>query len=277
MQKGSFRFAWNVPFSVDVFVNTSIGFLKSVFLDPCSCWNTYDFTVSQLELSVLCLSAALGALVFEKPSVTHRSKQPSLCYCTLFGISLTVNTLMGFDLTSSFVSVWLTLPREGRRCVDKMAHSVIGAWGCVPVKTKTCLQVRSMYVPELCSWSIWLRLVVCSKYLFLCNYRLAMLKGVLHAGRSALVSTREFVWCYSPFIFLSPVLIVCLSSALVMISFHFLSCLWESVCRGDTGFFMFVVWNTLISLQSYGDDSDNRFFFFCRTSSHASNFSSLTA
>lgn len=181
--------------------------------------------------------------LLEKPSVTHRLKQPSLCYCTLFSISLTVNTLMGFDLTSSFVSVWLTLPREGRRCVDKMAHSVIGAWGCVPVKTRTCLQVRSMYVPELCSWSIWLRLVVCSKYLFLCNYRLAMLKGVLHAGRSALVSTREFVWCYSPLIYLSLVLIVCLSSARVMISFHvflhLLSCLWESVCRGDR-FFMSV-------------------------------------
>lgn len=111
--------------------------------------------------------------------------------------------LLGFDLTSSFVSVWLTLSREGRRCVDKTAHTVICAWGCVPVKTKTCLQVQSMYVPEFCSWSIWLRLAVCSQYLFLCNYRLAVLKGVLHAGRR----NREFVWCYSPFIYflLNPV------------------------------------------------------------------------
>lgn len=135
-----------------------------------------------------------------KSLVTHRLKESDLCYCTLFSISLTVFTLWGFDLTSCFVSVWLTLPREGRRCVDKTSGSVKGAWGSVPVKTKTCLQVWSMYVLEFCSWSLWLRLAVCSQYLFLCNYRLAMLKGALHAGRrSALGFTREFVWCYSPF------------------------------------------------------------------------------
>lgn len=138
--------------------------------------------------------------MFEKSPVTHRLKQPGLCYCTLFSISLTVFTLLGFDLTSCFVSVWLTLPREGRRCVDKAAHSVIGAWGSVPVKMKACLQVWSMYVLEFCSWGPWLRLAVCSQYLFLCNYRLAMLKGALRVGRrSALGFTREFVWCYSPF------------------------------------------------------------------------------
>lgn len=177
--------------------------------------------MSKLEHLKLYFSWGLEHTCVWKVFCDSQVKTTKPCYCTLFSISLTVNTLLGFDLTSSFVSVWLTLPREGRRCVDKMAHSVIGAWGCVPVKTckKTCLQVRSMYVPEFCSWSIWVRLAVCSEYLFLCNYRLAMLKGVLHAGRrSALVSTREFVWCYSPFIFLFLVLVVCLSSALLMVS-----------------------------------------------------------
>lgn len=141
-----------------------------------------------------------GCVVHAKSPVTHRLKQPGLCYCTLFSISLTVFTLLRFDLTSCFVSVWLTLPGEGRRCVDKTAHSVIGAWGSVPVKTKTCLQVWSMYVAEFCSWGLWLRLAVCFQYFFLCNYRPAMLKGALRAGRrSALGFTREFVWCYSPF------------------------------------------------------------------------------
>lgn len=140
------------------------------------------------------------SVVFEKSLVTHRLKQPGLCYCTLFSISLTVFPLLRFDLTSCFVSVWLTLSREGRRYEDKMVHLVIGAWGSVPVKTKTCLQVWSMYVLEICSWSRWLRLAVCFQHFFLCNYRLAMLKGELHAGRrSALGFTREFVGCYSPF------------------------------------------------------------------------------
>lgn len=139
-------------------------------------------------------------LVFKKSLVTHRLEQPSSCYCTLFSISLTVFALLRFDLTSCFLSVWLTLPGEGRRWVHKEANAVIGAWGHVPVKTKACLQVRSMYVPEFCSWSLWLRLAVCSQYLFLCNNRLAMLKGALHAGRrSASGFTREFVWCYSVF------------------------------------------------------------------------------
>lgn len=185
------------------------------------------FVISHVQAKALCCKLCLflswSALVFEKLSVTQRLKQPSMCYCTLFSISLTVNALLGLNLTSSFVSVWLTLPREGRRCVDKKAHSVIGAWGCVPVKTKTCLQVGSMYVPEFCSWSLWLRPAVCFHYLFLCNYRLAMLKGVLHAGRrSALVLAREFVWCYSPFIFLLPLFVVCLSSALFIVAFVFL-------------------------------------------------------
>jgi len=32
--------------------------------------------------------------------------------------------------------------------VDKMAHSVLGAWGSVHIKAKACLQVWSMYVQE---------------------------------------------------------------------------------------------------------------------------------
>lgn len=142
--------------------------------------------------------------MFEKSPVTHRLKRPGLCYCTLFSISLTVFSLLRFDLTSCFVSAWLTLSREGRRCVDKTANSVLGAWGRVPVKAKTCLQVWSTYVPEICSWSLWLRLAVCFQHFFLCNYRPAVLKGALHAGRrSALGFTREFVWCYSPFLHVS--------------------------------------------------------------------------
>lgn len=162
--------------------------------------------------------------MFEKLPVTQRLAQPSACYCTLFSISLTVGALLGFNLTSSFVSVWVTSVREGRRCVDKKAHSLLGARGCVPVKTKTRLQVGSMYVPEFCSWSLWLRPAVCFHYLFLCNYRLAMLKGLLHAGRrSALVLTKEFAWRYSPFVFLLPLFVVCLSSAVLIVAFVFLS------------------------------------------------------
>lgn len=124
----------------------------------------------------------------------------------LYIVQYFINSVHSLEIWSDIMlCVCVTHFAKGRKkvCVDKKAHSVIGAWGSVPVKTKTCLQVWSMYVPEFCSWSLWLRLAVCSQYLFLCNYRLAMLKGALHAGRrSALGFTREFVWCYSPFSFI---------------------------------------------------------------------------
>lgn len=162
--------------------------------------------------------------MFEKLCVTQRLTQPSAGYCTLFRISLTVDSLLGFNLTSSFVSVWVTPVREGRRCVDKKAHSVLGARGCWPVKTKTLLQVGSMYAPEFCSWSLWLRPAVCFHYLFLCNYRPAMLKRLLPAGRrSALALTKEFVWRYSPFVFRLPLFVARLSSAALIVAFVFLS------------------------------------------------------
>ena len=124
----------------------------------------------------------------------------------LYIVQYFINSVHSLEIWSDIMlCVCVTHFAKGRKkvCVDRKAHSVIGAWGSVPVKTKTCLQVWSMYVPEFCSWSLWLRLAVCSQYLFLCNYRLAMLKGALHAGRrSALGFTREFVWCYSPFSFI---------------------------------------------------------------------------
>lgn len=193
-------------FQVDLLLKKVDFMAPTPFWQYCICNFTHVY--ARAVYSKLCLYFEL------KLPVTQRLTQPNACYCTLFTISLTVSALMGFNLTSSFVSAWLTSVREGRRCVDKKAHSVLGAWGCVPVKTKTRLQVGSMYVPEFCSWSIWLRPAVCFHYLFLCNYRLAMLKGVLDAGRSALVLTKEFVWRYSPLVFLLPLLAVCLSSAL---------------------------------------------------------------
>lgn len=41
----------------------------------------------------------------KKSSVTHELKRPSLHCCTVFAVLLTANSLLGFDLTSSFVSV----------------------------------------------------------------------------------------------------------------------------------------------------------------------------
>ena len=105
---------------------------------------------ANVRLTVYVSEVRPHCVVFEKSPVTHRLKQPSLCYCTLFSITLTVFTL---EISSDIMlCVCVTHFAKGRKkvCRQNDTHSVIGAGGSVPVKTKTCLQVWSMYVLEFC-------------------------------------------------------------------------------------------------------------------------------
>lgn len=160
----------------------------------------------------------------------------------LYIVQYFINSVDSLEILSDIMlCVCVTHFAKGRKKLCRQtAQSLIGARGSVPVKTKTCLQVWSMYVPGFCSWSLWLRLAVCFQYLFLCNYRLAMLKGALHAGRrSALVFSREFVWCYSPFSLFSCSTCGSLSESCLLMVFMslwpFSLCKWKFVQKKRLG------------------------------------------